>query len=185
MGSANCLSRHPSRRSQQSRQAAGLGDTPRRRQKDTTPTGKAGVPGATFWGQEDRALSSRASHELGIGCGRAIGRATLGFMIAARRIKKYVDELVREFSPERVVMFGSHASGKPQADSDVDLLVVMKHRGAAAEQAARIRRRIRAGFPLDIIVRSPAVLQRRVAMGDGFIREILETGKVLHETDDA
>jgi hypothetical protein len=34
-------------------------------------------------------------------------------------------------------------------------------------------------------VRSPAVLQRRVAMGDGFIREILETGKVLHETDDA
>lgn len=53
-------------------------------------------------------------------------------MITARRIKKYVDELVREFSPERVVMFGSHASGKPQADSDVDLLVVMKNRGAAA-----------------------------------------------------
>ena len=80
---------------------------------------------------------------------------------------------------------GSHASGKLQADSDVDLLVVMKHRGAAAEQAARIRRRIRAGFPLDIIVRSPAALQRRAAMGDGFIREILEKGKVLHESDDA
>ena len=105
-------------------------------------------------------------------------------MIAAQRIKKYVDELVREFSPERVVMFGSHASGKPQADSDVDLLVVMKHHGAAAEQAARIRRRIRAGFPLDIIVRSPAALQRRAAMGDNFICEILEKGRVLHESDE-
>jgi uncharacterized protein len=106
-------------------------------------------------------------------------------MIAAQRIKKYVAELVREFSPERVVMFGSYASGKPHTDSDVDLLVVMKHRGAAAEQAAQIRRRIRAGFPLDIIVRSPAALQRRAAMGDTFIREILEKGKVLHESDDA
>jgi predicted nucleotidyltransferase len=106
-------------------------------------------------------------------------------MTAAQRIKKYVDELVREFSPERVVMFGSRASGKSQADSDVDLLVVMKHRGAAAEQAAQIRRRIRTGFPLDIIVRSPAALQRCAAVGDGFIREILEKGKVLHESHDA
>lgn len=106
-------------------------------------------------------------------------------MIAAERIKKYVDELVRQFSPERVVMFGSQVSGEPRPDSDVDLLVVMNHRGAAAEQAARIRRSIRAGFPLDIIVRSPAVLRRRAAMGDGFIREILEKGKVLHESDDS
>lgn len=104
-------------------------------------------------------------------------------MIAARRINNYVKQLIRQFSPDRVVMFGSYASGKPRAGSDVDLLVVMKHRGAAAEQAARIRRTIRAGFPLDIIVRSPTALRRRVAMGDGFIREILEKGKVLHESD--
>lgn len=96
-----------------------------------------------------------------------------------------MDKLVREFSPERVVMFGSYASGKPRTDSDVDLLVVMKHRGTAAEQAARIRRRVSNGFPLDIIVRSPAALQRRAAMGDGFIREILEKGTVLHESDSA
>lgn len=83
-----------------------------------------------------------------------------------------------------VVVFGSHASGKPPADSDVDLLVVMKHREAAAEQAARIQRRIRATFVLDIIVRSPAALQRRAAMGDDFIREISETSKVLHDSDD-
>jgi predicted nucleotidyltransferase len=82
-------------------------------------------------------------------------------------------------------MFGSYAAGKPHADSDVDLLIVMKHRGAAAEQAARIRRSIRAGFPLDLIVRSPAAIRRRIAMGDGFIREILEKGKILHESHDS
>lgn len=106
-------------------------------------------------------------------------------MIAAQRINDYVNELVRQFAPERVVMFGSYASGKPRADSDVDLLVVMRHSGAAVEQAARIRRSIRAGFPLDIIVRSPAAIRKRTAMGDGFIREILEKGKVLHESHGA
>jgi predicted nucleotidyltransferase len=103
-------------------------------------------------------------------------------MISTRRINEYVNEVVRQFAPDRVVMFGSYATGKPRPDSDVDLLVVMKHRGAAVEQAACIRRAIRAGFPLDIIVRSPAAIRRRMAMGDGFIRAILEKGKVLHES---
>ena len=103
-------------------------------------------------------------------------------MIASQQIKKYVRKLVQQFQPERVVMFGSYASGNPRADSDVDLLVVVRHTGAAAEQAARIRQGIRAGFPLDIIVRSPTAIQKRLAMGDAFIREILEKGKVLHES---
>jgi predicted nucleotidyltransferase len=106
-------------------------------------------------------------------------------MVTARRIRSYVSEVVRQFRPERVVMFGSYASGKPRPDSDVDLLVVMRHTGAAAEQAARIRRSIRAGFPLDIIVRSPEAIRRRIAMGDGFIRDIVERGKVLHESHGA
>lgn len=103
-------------------------------------------------------------------------------MVSARRIEDYVDEVVRQFRPERVVVFGSHAWGTPQEQSDVDLLVVMPHSGAAVEQAARIRQTVRAGFPLDIIVRSPSAIQKRLAMGDGFIRDILEKGKVLHES---
>lgn len=103
-------------------------------------------------------------------------------MISASRIQKYVGEVVKQFRPDRIVMFGSYASGKPGSDSDVDLLVVMRHSGASVEQAARIRRRIRAGFPLDIIVRSPAAIRKRLAMGDGFIRDILEKGTVLHES---
>lgn len=115
---------------------------------------------------------------------RAVGVESIE-MVTARRIRSYVSEVVRQFRPERVVMFGSYASGKLRPDSDVDLLVVMRHTGAAAEQAARIRRSIRAGFPLDIIVRSPEAIRRRIAMGDGFIRDIVERGKVLHESHGA
>ena len=102
-------------------------------------------------------------------------------MIDRKTIRAFVDEVVRRFRPERVVMFGSYAYGQPRADSDVDLLVIMRHRGAGAEQAARIRQAVRSGFPLDLIVRSPAQIRRRVRIGDSFIREILENGQVLYE----
>ena len=105
----------------------------------------------------------------------------LSTMIETKKIRAFVAALVREFRPQRVVLFGSYAAGKPRPDSDIDLLVVMPHRGVGAEQAARIRQRIHPGFPLDLVVRSPAAIRRRLKMGDGFIREILETGKVLHE----
>ena len=102
-------------------------------------------------------------------------------MIERNRIQAFVDEVVRQFQPERVVLFGSYAYGQPNEDSDVDLLVIMPHPDAGIEQAARIRQTIRAGFPMDLIVRSPAAIRKRVKMGDSFIGEILEKGQVLHE----
>lgn len=102
-------------------------------------------------------------------------------MIVRQSIDNFVNEIVRVFRPEQVVLFGSYACGQPNEHSDVDLLVVMRHRGAPAEQAARIRQAIRAGFPLDLIVRTPADIRRRLKMGDGFIKEILMKGQILHE----
>jgi predicted nucleotidyltransferase len=43
-------------------------------------------------------------------------------------ICRYVRALVDRFQPERVILFGSYAYGTPNADSDVDLLVVMPAR---------------------------------------------------------
>ncbi len=82
-------------------------------------------------------------------------------------------------------MFGSYAYGTPTADSDVDLLVIMPHEGHSAIHAAQIMRRIRAGFPMDLIVRSPGEIQRRLDIDDYFITEILEQGETLYEAQHA
>ena len=102
-------------------------------------------------------------------------------MIQRQKIQAVVDEIVRHFHPERVVLFGSHAYGTPTADSDVDLLVIMNYQGHSAVQAAQIRKQFRAGFPLDLLVRSPAAIRRRLAMDDFFVTEILQRGKTLYE----
>lgn len=78
-------------------------------------------------------------------------------------------------------MFGSHAYGQPHPGSDVDLLVVMETPLKEAEQAARICQRIDYHFGLDLIVRTPATLTRRLALGDLFLREIVNQGIVLYE----
>ena len=102
-------------------------------------------------------------------------------MTNKRQIREYVRKLTDRFHPQRVVLFGSHAYGRPTSDSDVDLLVIMQYKGHPAFMASEIRKRIRAGVPLDLVVRSPEEIQHRLAIGDGFIREIVEQGKPLYE----
>jgi len=46
-----------------------------------------------------------------------------------RAIHAMVRRIVRQFRPERVILFGSHARGEAGPDSDVDLLVVMPVHG--------------------------------------------------------
>ncbi|HLG17954.1 MAG TPA: nucleotidyltransferase domain-containing protein [Blastocatellia bacterium] len=103
----------------------------------------------------------------------------------ARQIKQLCEQIAREFHPEKIILFGSHAYGRPQWDSDVDLLVVMRFRGRPTRQAVKIRSQIETPVALDLLVRTPAQISKRLEMGDFFIREIVERGKVLYEAHNA
>lgn len=94
-------------------------------------------------------------------------------------------QIAARFKPERIVLFGSYAYGQPHPGSDVDVLVVMETALKEAEQAARICQQIDYHFGLDLIVRTPATLRRRLALGDSFLREIVEQGIVLYERSHA
>jgi uncharacterized protein len=99
-------------------------------------------------------------------------------------MEAYAQLIAERFEPVRIVLFGSHAHGTPGVHSDVDLLVLMDFEGPAQEQAYRIRRALPRRFPLDLLVRRPADVARRVAAGDAFLRDILRSGRVLHERAD-
>lgn len=95
-------------------------------------------------------------------------------------IRRYVAQIVERFHPDKVILFGSHAYGRPHADSDVDLLVVMPARDEV-NQALRIRLTLHAPFAMDLIVRTPENLAKRLGWNDWFLREIVEKGLVLHD----
>jgi predicted nucleotidyltransferase len=102
-------------------------------------------------------------------------------MITQKQIKDFGRRLAREFQPRKVVLFGSYAYGKPSPDSDVDILVVMPLNGNPVDKSVEMRLKLQPRFPLDLLVRTPAKIKERLAMGDDFIKDIFDKGKVLYE----
>ncbi|MGF1460260.1 MAG: nucleotidyltransferase domain-containing protein [Leptolyngbyaceae cyanobacterium] len=105
-------------------------------------------------------------------------------MVEMSQIEALSQQIAEQFHPERIILFGSYAYGEPTPDSDVDLLVVMPFEGHSPRQAAEIRFQVRPQFPLDLLVRTPELLRQRLEMGDFFMKEIVDEGKVLYEATD-
>lgn len=102
-------------------------------------------------------------------------------------IKHLCAQIAREFNPEKIILFGSQAYGKPTVESDIDLLVVMPYEGSPFRQAGIILKQVipQIGvLPIDLLVRTPEQVNQRLAIGDQFMSEILERGKVMYESTD-
>ncbi len=105
-------------------------------------------------------------------------------MVAMDKIEEFGRRIGRQFDAERVILFGSYARGAVTKDSDVDLLVIGPFEGRSVDRSVQIRMQLRPGFPVDLVLRTAEKVRERLAMGDDFMRDILEEGKVLYEADD-
>jgi len=103
-------------------------------------------------------------------------------MVTMTKIQRYCDEIAAAFKPRRIILFGSHAYGKPTKDSDVDVLVVMPRlRRSRHEIATGIRRKVDSDFPVDVLVRGEAEVKRRIREKDMFMTHITSEGRVMYE----
>ena len=103
--------------------------------------------------------------------------------IPMKAIRAIVRHIAEKFDPEQIILFGSHAYGKPTAWSDVDLLVVMDTpEGKEFEKSLEIRDALPSlNFGLDVVVRSRRVIEKRKKLGDWFLVDVTEKGKTLYE----
>lgn len=98
-----------------------------------------------------------------------------------KEIQKIVDKIVKEFHPEKVILFGSYAWGNPGPDSDVDLLVVAKTHHSTREMARMIDLSVwERRLPLDLLVYKPEQIKKRLSMRDFFVHDIVHRGRVLY-----
>jgi predicted nucleotidyltransferase len=92
------------------------------------------------------------------------------------------ERIVEGFRPIRVILFGSRARDEASRDSDVDLLVVLPRSENKREDALAMRRAL-ADIPVgkDIVVTTPAEIERRGDLVGSVLRPALREGKVLYE----
>jgi len=102
--------------------------------------------------------------------------------ISKELLQEITRRLVTEFQPEQIILFGSHAWGTPDEDSDVDLLVIVPESDEKpVQRAVRAYRSLRGLLvPMDILVKARAEVERFQHVYASLECEIIERGKVLY-----
>jgi predicted nucleotidyltransferase len=96
-----------------------------------------------------------------------------------------VDRLRVEYAPQKIILFGSHAYGTPQHDSDIDLLIIKETGERFLDRWVRVRHLLsdpKRTIPLEPLIMTPQEVRQRLERGDQFLAEIVEKGKVLYAT---
>jgi len=108
-------------------------------------------------------------------------------MVASREIRdliqSIVEKLVRDYAPQKIILFGSYTHGTPRPDSDIDLLIIKDTSERFIDRWVTVRRILsdpKRRVPLETLVLTPQEISNRLEVGDQFVAQILEKGEVLY-----
>lgn len=102
-------------------------------------------------------------------------------IIDIKDIEYQAMKIAEKYNPQKIILFGSYGTGNPTVDSDVDLFIILESESPSLELGAEISLLLSHSFPMDIVVRTPQEVAKRIEYGDFFIKDILDNGKVLYE----
>ena len=106
-------------------------------------------------------------------------------MVTESVIQQLVDR-IKQFEPEKVILFGSYAYGTPNEYSDIDLLVIKNiDIQDIRETRIEIRRslfsiRYENQIEIDFLVDNEDHINYRINIGDKFYEELTTKGKILY-----
>lgn len=99
----------------------------------------------------------------------------------SKELKKIVAQIVKKYKPEKIILFGSYAYGKPKESSDVDLVIIKKSKKRFGARLFEVARFINSSLGTDILVYTPEEWKRGLKEDYYFFKEIQNKGKVIYE----
>ena len=97
-------------------------------------------------------------------------------------VSEIVKRILSVAEPQRIVLFGSAATGEMSKDSDIDLLVLESSPGDTRKESVRIRQAVRGlGYPFDIIVMASERFEESKNVVGGIAYPANKYGKVIYE----
>ncbi|MEI7983759.1 MAG: nucleotidyltransferase domain-containing protein [Bacteroidota bacterium] len=98
------------------------------------------------------------------------------------KITEIVNRIAIGYNPDKIILFGSYASGEQSEDSDLDLFVIKNSDLPRPQRAFQVRKMLFGMMvPMDLIVYTPDEIEKSLGNKFSFVHEVMNTGKVLYE----
>ncbi|MGC8660277.1 MAG: nucleotidyltransferase domain-containing protein [Desulfomonilaceae bacterium] len=98
-----------------------------------------------------------------------------------QELTRYLRLLTEHGNPEKVILFGTLATGRINEWSDIDLVVVEQTELSFFERLRRIRKLLQPRVGIDVMVYTPEEFNQLSAERPFFRDEIVAKGKVVYE----
>ena len=103
-------------------------------------------------------------------------------MIDSDKIDEVVSRIATKFNPDKIILFGSYASGTPNDDSDLDLLIVQETELPMHKRGTDIRLwLIGTMFPVDLLIYTQSEFDQEKNKKFSFLSSAIKNSKVLYE----
>jgi predicted nucleotidyltransferase len=98
-------------------------------------------------------------------------------------IDDVVRRIVADYRPDRIILFGSHAYGEPDEESDIDLLIIKETDEPPMQRWMQVKRLLRdrtRRVSIAPLIYTKREIEERLRLRDFFIRDVLEKGIVVY-----
>lgn len=103
-------------------------------------------------------------------------------MITQKQISEIVKRVVENYHPDKIILFGSYAYGKPNKDSDLDLLIVKDDPASKIERHRKVRSYFKGlMIPVDVIVKTNEEFNRYKNIIGTIVYPAAKYGKVMYD----
>lgn len=103
-------------------------------------------------------------------------------MISESKIAEVVDKIAKGFNPEKIILFGSYATGNANDDSDLDLIIIQENELPWHKRGIDIRLMLRdSKIPMDLLHFTNDEFEIEKNKRFSFLSGALKTSKLLYE----
>ncbi|MEW6097412.1 MAG: nucleotidyltransferase domain-containing protein [bacterium] len=102
-------------------------------------------------------------------------------MVTQEQIDEIKRRIVENIKPEKIILFGSYASGNPSKNSDLDILIIKESNLPRYKRGREIRKHLRGlKVAIDLVVYTKEEIQKWSNVKPAFITTVMEKGKVIY-----
>ena len=103
-------------------------------------------------------------------------------MIGTEKISEIINKIALGYNPDKIILFGSYASGNQNDDSDLDLFVIKETDLPRPQRSMQVRKMLYGSMvPIDLIIYTPKEIEESKENKYSFVFKVLNTGKTLYE----